>query len=302
MGKFVYTVMLAMSEYFLDNIKAGWMAAKTRAVGRGVKIGPTPYGYRRGQDAVLKPDDETAEVVRETFRIAARQGFGPALAYVEEHGVRHRLTATTLRRLLRNRTYLGEARYGELLNEAAHSPLVSPSIWAAAQPEQEAQRRPRRTYPLSGLARCASCGSPLVGTRAGNGIRAYRCSAAARSKRQAPGEMCSAPAFASADPLEALVRRTLAARLNDQAYVGGDDPAGDLEASAQVLADARRELDDLLGDVGLRRVVGADRFRQLAENAVMDGEEHEAAYAEVARRAERRLRVPAVELLLGADL
>ena len=31
MGKFVYTVMLAMGEYFLDTIKAGWRVAKTRA-------------------------------------------------------------------------------------------------------------------------------------------------------------------------------------------------------------------------------------------------------------------------------
>src|SRR5437764_1333915 len=50
MGKFVYTVMLAMSEYFLDNIKASWRIAKSRAMDRGVKIGPTPFGYRRAND------------------------------------------------------------------------------------------------------------------------------------------------------------------------------------------------------------------------------------------------------------
>src|SRR4051794_36963342 len=53
MGKFVYTVMLAMGEYFLDNIKAGWRTAKTRAVNRGAPIGPTPYGYARDDDGRL---------------------------------------------------------------------------------------------------------------------------------------------------------------------------------------------------------------------------------------------------------
>jgi DNA invertase Pin-like site-specific DNA recombinase len=303
MGKFVYTVMLAMSEYFLDNIKAGWKTAKTRAVARGVKIGPTPFGYRRGKDAVLKPDPVTGPIVAETFRLAAREGFESALAHVVEHGAGHRWTTTTLRRLLRNRTYLGEARYGDLVTEDAHPALVSTSVWAAAQPAQEAPRRPRRTYPLSGLARCASCESPLVGTRAGSGVRAYRCSAAARSRRPAlETKPCAAPAFATADLLEELVRRTLAERLQDRAYVGGDDPAGALDEAAGALADARRELDDLLGDAGLRRIVGADRFRRLAEDAVAAVEECQAAYEEAARRAERRLRVPAVELLASAEL
>ena len=151
MGKFVYTVMLAMSEYFLDSIKAGWITAKTRAVDRGAEDrDPRPTDTGTARTGVLESHPETAGVVRETFRLAARDGFDAALAYAAEHGVGRRSTTTTLRRLLRNRVYLGEARYGELVNEDAHEALVTSSVWAAAQPGQEARRRPRRTYPLSG--------------------------------------------------------------------------------------------------------------------------------------------------------
>lgn len=304
MGKFVYTVMLAMSEYFLDNIKTGWRTAKTRAVERGVKIGPTPYGYRRRPDGVLEPDPAAAPIVTETFRRAAQEGFDSALRYVVEHANGHRWTTTTLRRLLRARSYLGEAVYGDLVKVDAHAPLVPASVWAAAQPEQEEPRRPKRTFPLSGLARCASCGGPLVGSRAGRGQRAYRCSSAARPRRLLePGtEPCAAPAFTTAAPLEELVRSTLADRLHGRAYVGGDDPADALAEAEQALAAATGELDSLLADTDLRRIVGAERFRRLADNAVQAVEANQAGYEAAARRAERQSVVNAAALVQDAEL
>jgi site-specific DNA recombinase len=311
-GEFVLTILLAVATLERENLVQGWKTAKSRAIERGVKIGPTPYGYRRRDDGVLAPDDHdddhpdgnTAEVVRETFRRAAQEGFESALLYVVEHGDGHRWTTTTLRRLLRSRAYLGEAHYGDLTKVDAHEPLVSPSIWAAAQPKPEAPRLPRRTFPLSGLARCATCGSPLVGTRAGKGQRAYRCSAAARDRRLlAPGmEACAAPANATAVLLEDLVRLTLSERLRDRTYVGGDDPAGAIDEASEALSESKRDLDDLLDDVKLRRIIGADRFRQMAEAAVLDLEEKQTAYEDAARQAERRQLVPAVDLLESAEL
>jgi DNA invertase Pin-like site-specific DNA recombinase len=50
MGRFVYTVMLAMGEYFLEAIKSGWVTAKSKAIERGAHIGPTPYGDTRNSD------------------------------------------------------------------------------------------------------------------------------------------------------------------------------------------------------------------------------------------------------------
>ena len=79
MGKSVYTVMLAMGEYFLDTIKAGWRVAKTRAHERGAKIGPTPLGYRRLPDGTLEQEPQQAPVVAEAFERAARTSLAAAL-------------------------------------------------------------------------------------------------------------------------------------------------------------------------------------------------------------------------------
>jgi DNA invertase Pin-like site-specific DNA recombinase len=290
MGKLVYTLMLAMSEYFLDNIKTGWRTAKTRAVERGVKIGPTPYGYQRRSDSVLEPDPAAAPIVTEAFRRTAQEGFESGLRYITEHGDGHRWTTTTFRRFLRNGAYLGQSRYGELVKLDAHEPLVSRAIWAAAQPEPEARRRPRRTFPLSGLARCGSCDGPMAGSRGGKGQRVYKCT------------RCAAPAFTTAAPLEDLVRRTLADALRGRTYVGSDDPADALADAERELGEATRELDSLLADADLRRIVGAERFRQLADTAVQGVEAKQGAYEAAARRSERQSIVNAAGVVADVEL
>ena len=124
MGKFVYTVMLAMGEYFLDTIKAGWRVAKTRAHERGAKIGPTPLGYRRLPDGTLEQEPSEAPVVAEAFERAATGSLASALEFLEGLELVHQAgkrkdrprswTTGTVRRLLANRTYLGEVRWGDL--------------------------------------------------------------------------------------------------------------------------------------------------------------------------------------------
>jgi DNA invertase Pin-like site-specific DNA recombinase len=295
-GEFVLTILLAVATLERENLVQGWKTAKARATDRGVKIGPTPYGYVRRADGVLEPDPVCGPIVTEAFRRAAQEGFDSGLSYVAEHGAGHRWTSTTFRRLLRARSYLGEASYGELAKVDAHPALVSRATWAAAQPEQEVRRRPRSTFPLSGLARCAGCGSAMVGSRAGKGQRVYRCSTAARSRGD-----CPAPAFTTAAPLEDFVRAAVADAIRNRSYVGGDDPANLLTNAEEALTAATGELDDLIADDELRRIVGADRFRQLADAAVQHVEEKQAAYEVAARQAERRIIVRAPELVENAE-
>lgn len=299
-GEFILTILLAVATLERENIVAGWKTATTRATKRGAKIGPTPYGYRRGKDGILEPDPVQAPIVTEAFRLAAQEGFEAGLAYVLEHGKGHRWTATTFRRLLRARSYLGEVIYGDLVKTDAHPALVSEAIWAAAQPDVEAPRRPRAMFPLSGLAHCAACGSPMVGSRAGrHNQRVYRCSMEARSRKTV---RCSAPAFATASLLEDLVRRTVAYAVRRRAFAGGDDPAGALDAAKEALDAATAELDDLVADIELRRSLGAERFRHLADSAVADVEAKQREFEEAARQVERRLIVQAPELVETAEL
>jgi len=269
MGKFVYTVMLAMGEYFLDTIKAGWRVAKTRAHERGAKIGPTPLGYRRLPDGTLEQEPSEAPVVAEAFERAATGSLASALEFLEGLELVHQAgkrkdrprswTTGTVRRLLANRTYLGEVRWGDLpvTNEPSLQ-IVERLVWEAAQHAVDAPRRPARHYPLSGLAQCGTCGERMVGGSAGANQRTYRCRASLRLWK---GPRCPRPVNVLADTLEAHVRRELAA-MSSERWEGQEDSAGAVAEGELVMQEAEAELDafvtDVEGAAALRRAGRCD--------------------------------------------
>ena len=68
MGKLVYTMLLAFAEFFLDNIKAGWVDTKARAIERGAHIGPTNVGYLKRKDGTLEVDPDRGPLVTRRSR------------------------------------------------------------------------------------------------------------------------------------------------------------------------------------------------------------------------------------------
>ena len=154
-----------------------------------------------------------------------------------------------------------QARYGDLLNVDAHAPLVSHATFEAAQPEPSTRRRPKATFPLSGLARCASCNSPLVGARGGaDNRRMSRCSAALTTHK---GQRCTAPAAVSAALLEELTRDALLDSLHEHPGFAGygdvvvpglDDQVRGAEVSVhEVVADVYASLSSSAAPGGDRR-------------------------------------------------
>jgi site-specific DNA recombinase len=275
MGRFVYTVMLAMSEYVLETLKAGWVTAKARAVERGAHIGPTPLGYVRNGDGILNVHPERGEIVTEAFAVAARDGLGAAVDYLSGLGLVHErgkrkgrplsFTAYTTRRLLSTRTYLGDVRYGDdLSHDEAHDELVSDEVFAAVQRKLNwgRVREPKSDFLLSGMASCASCGSPLVGGRGGaDARRMYRC-----SKR------CDEPVALSAEPLERYVAERFLAGLRGLRAEGAA-ATEELHAAEADLQQAEAELTTYLAAVSAADVgaaafgAGARQRREAVDDA-----------------------------------
>jgi len=64
--------------------------------------------------------------------------------------------------LLRNPVYSGEARCGELINPTGHPPIVSHSLWIAAQDPRSHSHFNRNVQTLlTGHVHCGACGLPL---------------------------------------------------------------------------------------------------------------------------------------------
>lgn len=283
MGRFVYTVMLAMGEYFLGTIKAGWVTAKTRAVERGAHIGPTPYGYERNPDGTLQAHRERGPVVTEAFTIAAGSGPHAAMDFLLERAPERTWTLFTTERFLRNDAYLGRVSYGELRNDTAHEALTDRATFEAATHGLSARgrRRPSGDYPLTGLVVCGTCGGGMVGGRGGaDNRRVYRCAA-----------RCDAPPVVTADLLEAHVVGLVRDRYRNAQVTVGEHDAGSTEAVALV-EEAERALDAFAADTKARQVLGHRYHRALEAHARAVEEAEEALRATVARAGQSRQIVP----------
>jgi DNA invertase Pin-like site-specific DNA recombinase len=274
-GEFGMTIMLALARMERRRMSEAWEHAKTRALDRGARMGPTPFGYTRTDDGLFVPHPKWARVVTRAFKLAADGGVDAALAYLRKQvpaypsdgqpGVRRKRSADhrtwsafTVRRLLRNRSYLGETHYGDRLVRDSHPALVDRVTFERAHPgDEKPQRRPAAVFPLSGFATCANCGEFLIGARAGGGIRTYRCRASLASWK---GERCNSPTNITADRLEDYVVEQV-----KQAYEQGgtsghaasvaetdgsfEDVQGELEA-------AERELERFAADPTAAELLG----------------------------------------------
>jgi DNA invertase Pin-like site-specific DNA recombinase len=290
-GEFGMTIMLALARMERRRLSESWDIAKSRAIDRGVKIGPTPFGYQRNEDGTLSIDPEASVVVAEAFRRAG-QAIHHATEYLRETVPERTWNLSTVRRTLASRTYLGESNYGNLINPKAHEPIVNRAQWQAAQSAPETRRRAPEDFPLSGFATCAGCGAPMVGGRAGKGKRTYRCShslAFATVK-------CLAPANMTADRLEEYVVEYLRENWESNEWKVLDAPPTDIGSAQDALEDAEAELLAFAEDLTLRKALGSRYHAVLAlrENAVEDAQ---AAFTAQAKESVRLDHISPEELL-----
>jgi site-specific DNA recombinase len=181
--------MLSMAEWELDRIRDDWQAATASALARGVYVaGCVPAGYVKTRSGRLRMDLRTGPLIAEAFR---RRAAGESLRgigqYLESEGV---LTGhgspgwipTTVSGMFRNRTYLGELKYGRFERQNAHPAIIDSATFAAAQQAHELvprelirSRKSDSFEVLKGLVRCASCGITMVRVHPGSETCHYIC-------------------------------------------------------------------------------------------------------------------------------
>jgi site-specific DNA recombinase len=259
-GEFGMTIMLAMGRMERRRLADSWAIAQERAVARGAKVSRTPYGYKRMPDGTMEVHPVQSMHVKRAFEIAAARGVSAASAYLVEHVPEKYWTTATTRRLLSRRSYLGESRHGQHFNATAHEPLVSSVIFEAAQHDPRAWSR-LGDYPLSGTARCATCGAAMVaGPKSGGRKRLYRCSAVQTLHR---GPRCPQPASIVAENLESHVREYLSpilAGIDVDSLHGSDE----LTLAERAVMEAEGELEAFAADLTMRRALGERYHEHLA--------------------------------------
>jgi site-specific DNA recombinase len=259
-GEAILTVLLAMARLEWRTIADKTFRGKMAGVIKGKKTATAPPGYLRRDDGLLAPDPALADGVRRVFEISAADGFAAARDAFEELTGR-RLSTQSLRRMLANRTYRGEMRFGEnkvrrVQNGAGKwvkrvEPNPLPALYiepgqSVAEADQErpliirgahealvtealfarAQHGPngsRRPAGRFSLSLFAECAG-CGSTLTGSTTRHGKRSYRCGSqggRKDAP--KCDAAAWANADELEAHVEELLYAELADEAADTADE-------------------------------------------------------------------------------
>ena len=291
-GKYMLTSFLANAELFLDQAKASWWTAKARAVARGAHIGPTPIGYQR----IAKGEKDSGRLVpHPTYAPAIRELFGRAASSTDGDSALARWMTSRaprvggapwqpseIRRWLSNRVYLGEVRYGDLVNAEAHTPLTDPDTWERCQRTPGKQRRAHSRFLLAGLVRCAHCRYAMGGQTYGGASGStpvYRCS----------GRRCKAPSVITADRVESHVRELVPERVRGLELEAAAEGV-DLEAVDRSYEEAEAELRAFAADVNARRRLGEAVWQDLLTGRA----DHRDAMREARERAYARSQVVAV--------
>lgn len=175
------TMMGAWSEFYRRMVRERSGAAQKMAVTEG----RVPYehsipGYSVDDDGRLVPDD-LAPVTRRAFEMRAEGAtVGDVRSFLRGHGVER--SFSSVQRLLGNDVVLGVLRFGKLVNDEAHPPIVDRATFERVQSVRERRGlRPKSDRLLArlGVLRCGNCGARMsVGfqtTRDGRRYDFYRC-------------------------------------------------------------------------------------------------------------------------------
>lgn len=255
------TVLGMLGEYQRRSTAERAGAAQARAVARGVLPHPAvPPGYVRGPDGVLQIDAATAPAVLGAFQLRAQNAtIKRCRAFLRDHGIERSYHG--VQSMFSNRLYLGEVRFGRLVNLQAHEPLVDQELFDRVQRvavPRGKQPQSDRLLARLGVLRCGVCDSRMVvgiQTQQGRRYPFYRCSTVCDCIRRQTiaiaygldddrlGDLGTGRASAGEDARLAAVRAEADQANLDraiQAFTGLED-----EASARdKLAELRRIRDD----------------------------------------------------------
>ena len=159
------TTIGMLSEYQRRSAKERAGNAQAKLVEEGkVPFGSFPPGLRKGPDKRCEPIPDELPAVREAFRMRAeeRATLKEIRDYLRSQGIDR--TINNVASMIRSRLYVGEVRFGELVNPAAHEAVIDPEIWRRAQTVEHRGPRSKSTRLLAcqGILRCGTCGSRMT--------------------------------------------------------------------------------------------------------------------------------------------
>lgn len=190
-GIILESLMEGLAEYYsaelAQKIKRGMheSALKCQSTGSG-----RPLGYRVDEQKHFQIDPESAQTVQTIFEQYIKGESNAAICeLLNSRGLRtaqgKAFNKNSINRIIKNRKYIGEYRYHDIVVEGGMPAIISKDTFNLAQAEMERRRTrkapksPKAEYLLAGRLFCGHCKGPMQGVsgtgKSGNKWYYYYC-------------------------------------------------------------------------------------------------------------------------------
>ena len=190
-GIILESLMEGLAEYYsaelAQKIKRGMheSALKCQSTGSG-----RPLGYRVDEQKHFQIDPESAQTVQTIFEQYIKGESNAAICeLLNSRGLRTAqgkpFNKNSINRIIKNRKYIGEYRYHDIVVEGGIPAIISKDTFNLAQAEMERRRTrkapksPKAEYLLAGRLFCGHCKGPMQGVsgtgKSGNKWYYYYC-------------------------------------------------------------------------------------------------------------------------------
>lgn len=190
-GIILESLMEGLAEYYsaelAQKIKRGMheSALKCQSTGSG-----RPLGYRVDEQKHFQIDPESAQTVQTIFEQYIKGESNAAICeLLNSRGLRTAqgkpFNKNSINRIIKNRKYIGEYRYHDIVVEGGMPAIISKDTFNLAQAEMERRRTrkapksPKAEYILAGRLFCGHCKGPMQGVsgtgKSGNKWYYYYC-------------------------------------------------------------------------------------------------------------------------------
>jgi hypothetical protein len=263
----VLTFFLALAEWEHERLTTEWQTVRQRAHDDGAYLAPAPLGFTKTKRSRLRRDPKTWRLVRDVFRLRAKDVTLVALAdFLREHGVI--ISKSGVRELLNNRAYIGEA----MGRPDSHEAVVTMEEWEAVQSRRGAAPIHDGTIAAKGMLtriiRCAGCGQTIsVGggrvRKDGDRPGRYFC------RGYSSAGKCPKPAAAMLTKVDEYVRESITTAMADGTLKATQDAIRAYTRARDAVDEAQATFD-ALADVKLLSQYGPDRLAAMgAEQQVV---------------------------------
>jgi len=226
-GRFALRSMMNVNQFYSENLAEDVIRGMRDNAEKCMVNGPTPFGYKKGEDGRFAIDEKTAPIVSEIFhRFLSGWSITDLMEDLNERGIKTRYgnpwKLQSFQTLLTNDVYTGIYKYGDIRIEGGVPEIIDKKTFGEVQAALANKKRPRgkqrlnADYLLTGKIFCGHCGSHMIafaGTgKSGRSFRYYACQ---KRRRDHSCEKKHVPK----DQIEKAVCDILRAKLSDSGFI-----------------------------------------------------------------------------------